>query len=342
MKRSLTTRRASALLLFLSTSVAVAQAPPPAGQNPPAGGDVLVLDPSKLPEIVARVDGADVTRRELITQGDLTRAQIGDLAGKTAPELAAFYRHVLEGLIGEMLIFEESRRLGKAASDAQVEEAVGKLRARFPDQESFEKGLAAQGVTLDQVRGQIRRALSIERYVFEVIGGGVTVGDPAKRAFYDKNRGELRLPEQRRVRHILLRVKEDANAAEREAVKSRLLGLKKRIEGGEDFAALARTNSEDPGSRDQGGELSWVQQTGQRPKFETAVFALQMGRLSEPIETGAGYHLVELLEVQPSRERPFEEVERQIEQYLKNAEIQKRLQAKVEELRKTAKVEILL
>lgn len=338
MKRCLTIRRASVLLFFLlccSTSAAVAQAPPP------ATGD-LVLDPAKLPEIVARVGGSEITRRELITQGEIAKAQMGDTAGKNAPELAVFYRQVLEGLIGEMLIFEEARRLGKAATDTEVEDAMGKLRAKFPDQAAFEKGLAAQGVTLEQVRGQIRRALSVEKYLFEVIGGEVTIGVPAKHAFYDKNRDQLRLPEQRRVRHILLRVKEDANPAEREAIKARALGLVKRLRAGEDFAALARANSEDLGSRENGGELPWIQQNGQRPKFEAAVFALKVGEVSEPVETVAGYHVIALLEIQPSRDRPFEEVERQIEQYLKNAEIQKRLQAKVEELRKTTKVEILL
>ncbi|NJL29093.1 MAG: hypothetical protein HC897_15015 [Thermoanaerobaculia bacterium] len=175
-----------------------------------------------------------------------------------------------------------------------------------------------------------------------MIGSQVTIGEPAKRAFYDKNREELRLPEQRRVRHILLRVGQDANPAEREAVAARALGLKKRLEGGEDFAALARANSEDQGSREQGGELPWVQQTGQRPKFEAAVFALQLGKISDPIETQAGYHVVELLEIQPSRERPYEEVAPQLDRYLKTAEIQKRLQSKLEELRKSTKVEILL
>ncbi|NJL29092.1 MAG: hypothetical protein HC897_15010, partial [Thermoanaerobaculia bacterium] len=107
---------------------------------------------------VARVDGTDITRRELVIQGEVTRAQMGDLAGRSAPELGAFYRQVLEGLIGEILIYQDSRRLGKAASDAEVDEAVGKLRAKFTDAASFEQSLAAQGVTLEQVRNQIRRA----------------------------------------------------------------------------------------------------------------------------------------------------------------------------------------
>ena len=98
---------------------------------------------------------------------------------------------------------------------------------------------------------------------------------------------------QTRVRHILLRPSEIQSLDE---ARSALLQLRARIEGGEDFAAIARTSSEDSASASQGGDLGWVEPKSLVPEFEKAMNALTPQQLSEPVRTPFGLHLIQVLE----------------------------------------------
>jgi peptidyl-prolyl cis-trans isomerase SurA len=98
---------------------------------------------------------------------------------------------------------------------------------------------------------------------------------------------------QTRVRHILIRVDDGTNT---EAAERRILQLRERIQEGADFAALARANSEDPGSIGNGGDLGWVDPGTLTPPFEAAMNALAEGDLSGPVRTQFGFHLIQVLD----------------------------------------------
>ncbi|MEE8428070.1 MAG: peptidylprolyl isomerase [Gammaproteobacteria bacterium] len=107
-------------------------------------------------------------------------------------------------------------------------------------------------------------------------------------------RGERRhVTHQLKVRHILLRPDELTSQAE---VRSRLSQLWQRIEGGEDFAMLARAHSQDSVSAANGGDLGWVSPGDMVPQFEEAVFELPAGELSKPFETRFGWHIAQVLD----------------------------------------------
>jgi len=97
---------------------------------------------------------------------------------------------------------------------------------------------------------------------------------------------------QTHVRHILLRPSEIQSLDE---ARSKLLHLRERIENGEDFAALARAHSEDPGSAANGGDLGWVDPGQMVPEFEKAMNALKPNELSQPVRTSFGLHLIQVL-----------------------------------------------
>lgn len=98
---------------------------------------------------------------------------------------------------------------------------------------------------------------------------------------------------QTRVRHILLSPDELLSAEE---ARRRLLRLRERIVNGEDFAELARANSQDPGSAGRGGDLGWISPGQLVPPFEQAMARLSPGELSEPVQTDFGWHLIQVLE----------------------------------------------
>ncbi|RMH94751.1 peptidylprolyl isomerase [Lysobacter pythonis] len=136
-----------------------------------------------------------------------------------------------------------------------------------------------------------------------------TLDDAQLRERYQAERGKFGTAEQRQVSHILIPVAANASAAERKAAQDKAVGLAREARAGADFAALARANSGDPGSKAQGGDLGWVQRDGVMPKpFEDAVFALQAGAVSDPVKTPSGWHVIRLREVRAGTVKPFEEV----------------------------------
>lgn len=99
--------------------------------------------------------------------------------------------------------------------------------------------------------------------------------------------------QQTRARHILLKATPELTDTQ---ARDKLEELRKRIEAGEDFAALARTHSEDPGSRPRGGDLGWSSPGMLVPEFQQAMEALQIGQISAPFKTQFGWHIVQVLE----------------------------------------------
>ena len=134
--------------------------------------------------------------------------------------------------------------------------------------------------------------------------------EAALRKRYDDEKSRFISPEQRLVSHILVAVPASADAAAQKAAeqKAARLAAQARQPGG-DFAALAKANSDDAGSKGSGGDLSWVAHDGSMVKpFEDALFAMQDGQISDPVRTDFGYHVLQLREIRPGHGKSFEEV----------------------------------
>jgi peptidyl-prolyl cis-trans isomerase D len=141
------------------------------------------------------------------------------------------------------------------------------------------------------------------------IAAGVSVSDEALHKYYDEVAAErYSTTEERRARHILIETGADAAAA-----KQRAEALLARVKAGEDFAKLARENSDDPGSKEQGGELGWAGRDAFVAPFADALFALEPGHVSDIVTTQFGYHIIELEEVRPATQRPFDDVRAELE-----------------------------
>jgi peptidyl-prolyl cis-trans isomerase D len=127
---------------------------------------------------------------------------------------------------------------------------------------------------------------------------------------YEQEKNRFVTPEQRLVSHILVAVPANADAAAQKAAeeKARSLAAQAR-QPGADFAALAKANSEDTGSKDSGGDLGWIEQNGAMVKpFEDAVFAGQAGGIGDPVKTEFGWHVIQVREIKGGQGKGFEEV----------------------------------
>lgn len=140
------------------------------------------------------------------------------------------------------------------------------------------------------------------------VASGTEPDDEFLRQRFEEQKGRFVSPEQRRASHILVAVAPDAEDAAKETARQTAADLSERARAGEDFAALAREHSEDPGSAEVGGDLGWIEPGLMSELFEEALYALtEDSPVSEPVQTGFGWHVIRLDEVQPSSGMSFEE-----------------------------------
>jgi len=131
-------------------------------------------------------------------------------------------------------------------------------------------------------------------------------------AYYDDHRDEFLQGEQANARHILIRVAPDATEEERGEAEVRANGVASIANQGADFAELAAIHSEDPGSKDNGGDLGWFDRGRMVKEFEDAVFSAKPGEIVGPVKSQFGYHIIRVEAFRPEHQQPFEEVEEQV------------------------------
>ena len=147
------------------------------------------------------------------------------------------------------------------------------------------------------------------------------VDEATLRQRYDDQKNRYIEPEQRLASHILIKLPANATAAQDKAVQARAAALAAQARApGADFAALARANSDDIGSKGLGGDLGWLSPGVTLKPFETALYALKPGQVSDPVRTTEGWHVIWLRDVRPGKQIPFEQVRPQLLQESLQAE----------------------
>jgi peptidyl-prolyl cis-trans isomerase D len=157
------------------------------------------------------------------------------------------------------------------------------------------------------------------------VAESISIPDSQVQTFYSSHLDQYRTPERVHARHILLSI---TNKPKDEVpkIQAKAEDLLKQIKGGADFADLAKKFSEDPGSAQKGGDLGWVSRGQMVKNFEDAVFSLKDNQISSVITTEYGFHIIQVLERQPPRLQPLEDVKNQIVTALKNQTVFDRMQ----------------
>jgi len=137
---------------------------------------------------------------------------------------------------------------------------------------------------------------------------------------YEQTGGRYRQPETRKVSHILFAVDPGAGDSERDDILAVAQGVLAEAQSGADFAQLAKTHSDDPGSKDRGGDLGVVARGQMVEPFEAAVFDMAEDEIRGPVETRFGYHIIHLTELQEERQKPLEEVREEVAEEARRAQ----------------------
>ena len=158
----------------------------------------------------------------------------------------------------------------------------------------------------------------------------VDVTEAEARDYYNQHQENyVSQQEQRKVRHILVKVDADVDD---QTARQQVNAIAERIKSGEDFVALAKAESQDPGSAAQGGDLGFITSGLMEQAFEQAAFQLEVNELSQPIRTRFGYHLIQVTEIKPVELKPFDEVKAQIRRDLQVQQAEQRFYEEVDRL----------
>ena len=168
----------------------------------------------------------------------------------------------------------------------------------------------------------------------------MSVSDKEVKAYFDKNTDQFKSPEQVKARHILIQVPKDAGEEEKKKSKEKAEDLLKKINAGEDFAKLAEANSDDPGSKEKGGDLGFFSKGSMVPAFEQAAFALKAGEVSLVVELDFGYHLIKVEEKKAEVSESFEAVKEKVKAQALREKQEAKVTEFVEKALKDAKVMI--
>ena len=152
--------------------------------------------------------------------------------------------------------------------------------------------------------------------------------------YYTEHMKDFEAPRQLLASHVLARVAETGGSEAEDRAREKIAAVIKRARAGEDFAKLAREASEDPGSKDRGGDLGWVNTGTMVLPFEQALFALKKGEISpEPVRTPFGFHAIKVSDVREASRKPMKEVAPQIRDRLAADAADRAARARAEEIR---------
>jgi parvulin-like peptidyl-prolyl isomerase len=278
-------------------------------------------------DAVAVVDGQEIARadyNQLIEQARTSyKNQKRDFPAAGSQEFKVLQNQAVQFLVQREQFEQEADGMDVNVSDKDVQARLTQIQKQYfgGDEKKYEKQLKDQGLTDAQVRKDIRAQIVSEK-IFENVTRDVKVTDADIEAYYAKNKAQYSTPESRDVRHILVKTKAKADQ------------LYAQLKNGGDFAALAKANSEDTGSKDNGGKLTISRGQTVAP-FDKKAFQLKVNEISTPVKTEFGYHIIQALgPVKPAKVTPLKEVKEAIRQQLLQSKKNEKMTKWVDDLKK--------
>lgn len=278
-------------------------------------------------DIVARVNAKEITKAELEKQ--YQNRINGAPQTPTPEESQALHFQLLTQMIDDEILLQQAEASKLTATDAEVDTKFADFKSQYTA-EQFEQMLKQQKLQPEDIKAEMRKSLTLERLISKEINSRINVTDAEIKEVFEKNKETFNLPEGYHVQHIVVTPvagpvnngkKDDAKTPEEAQAKAnRLLKL---IQGGQDFAVVARDWSEDPDSAPNGGDLSFRSLADLEkldPRVREAVKRLKVGESSPLIETNFGYDIVKLLERDPGGQKDLSngQVQAQIRQAIFN------------------------
>ena len=258
---------------------------------------------------------------------------------------------LLSSLINNEILLQRAEKAGLTAVDADVDTEFNKMKAPYTKEE-FDSQLKAQNMTVDDLKSQLRRDLTVNKLINKEITSHITITDADVANYYNANKASFNLVEpQVHLAQILVtpfanpnvrNLKNSKARNESEAV-TKINDIIARLKRGEDFSMLAQNYSEDPDSAPNGGDMGFIPESTlekANPELRKLVLSLSPGSFA-PIHTQEGYRILRVIAREPAGQRELNDprVQQNIRETLLNRKDQLLKNAYYEVARNSAKVE---
>lgn len=276
---------------------------------------------------VAVVDGEEIAKSDydgLIAQAKKSYTnQKREFPKAGSQEFQTLKNQAVQFLVQREQFEQEAADMDVEVTEKQVDARLEQIQKQYfgGDKKKYEAQLKEQGLSDAQVRNDIRAQIVSEK-IFEQVTRGVKVTDAEVEKYYADNKAQYSQPESREVRHILVKTKAKAD------------DLYGQLQAGADFAALAKANSEDTGSKANGGKLTISKGQTVAP-FDKKAFELKKNEISTPVKTEFGFHIIQpLSDTKPAKVTPLKDVKDSIKQQLEQTKKNEAMTKWVDELKK--------
>lgn len=223
---------------------------------------------------------------------------------------------VLDTLITQKIIELEAEKHNIVISDPDIQNEMNKYYEYYGGEEGFKQALSASGYTLEKVRSDIINNLRVKK----ILEPQVSITETELQDYFTENKESFDQEEQVKASHILLDNLQTASE------------VKQKLNNGEDFALLAQNYSTDTNNKDNGGDLGYFSRGNMAEEFEEAAFALEIGQISEPVETEYGFHIIKLTDKKEAAAADYEQTKPKIKDILLEKNIGDRYDKWIQEL----------
>ncbi len=295
--------------------------------------------------IVAVVNQEIVLLSELNERVRPMRRQLEKIKDKTMREQRTdeLRRQMLNMMIDEKLIAQQAKKLKLSVEDKDLERAVADVMTKNNlTRKELEEALAQEGKSITAYKQQILRPQLLRMRVLNVmVRSRVSVTGDEIKALYQQNLRALGVETKVRARHIFVAVPEGVSRSEVAGIKARATALLRRVKKPDaDFAEVAKEKSEDPVTREDGGDLRYFGRGTLPSNIEDVVFAMKKGEIKGPLRTERGFHVIKLEDRKESSARSFDEVKGQLRNTIYSQKMEKATKAWLGELRKKAHIDL--
>ena len=258
------------------------------------------------PDVWAVVNGVEIKRDEV---EKYYHSRFNPEAQETSPEeVLSGKLNVVEQLINNEILLERAKKQNLEASDGEVEDKFTELKSPYTEEE-FQKKLKDGGMTVDDLKRDLRRQLSIQKLLNREVAAKITITDQDVTDFYNSNRNQFNVAEaQYRISQIVITPRKDPQVRNRKnddatndaEAERKAKMLQDKLNSGADFAQLAMDYSEDPNTAATGGDLGYIPESSLNapqtdPMLKKAVVGLKPGQVSPPIQLPDSIRILKLV-----------------------------------------------
>ncbi|MFW5967501.1 MAG: peptidylprolyl isomerase, partial [Persicimonas sp.] len=291
--------------------------------------------PLEATDTVAVVDGHEITADDF---NEAIEMQAGAMGGQMPPQAVDMMKkRTVDRLIDEHLIDKRLEKADIEIDSEEVDKEFESFKERFPNEQAFESFLDRSGVSMDEMRDNVRKDLQLRELLSEEYG--VEVTDEEAKEYYEDNPERFEEDEQVRARHILIKTEEgEGEEADKKAKDEAEELAKKAKKDDADFAKLAEEHSDDP-SKEKGGDLGFFTKDKMVPEFSDKAFDMKKGEISDPVKSQFGYHIIKVEDTKEAGKVEFEDAKEDIFSQLERQKFQETMEEFLEDLKEDVEIE---